>query len=167
MPAIVLTLGGRLRAQSVQGERWIDAADFFVGALTTALAPDEMLVEVELPIAQPRSGACFMELARRRGDFAIIGVACTLRLDAEGRCREARIGLCNAGDTPVVVAEAADRLVGERIGRRQIDAAAAIVRRSIEPSGNVHASSEYQRHIAEVLTARALACANERAERGD
>jgi 6-hydroxypseudooxynicotine dehydrogenase subunit alpha len=167
MPAIVLTLGGRLRAQSVQGERWIDAADFFVGALTTALAPDEMLVEVELPIAQPRSGACFMELARRRGDFAIIGVACTLRLDAEGRCREARIGLCNAGDTPVVVAETADRLVGERIGRRQIDAAAAIVRRSIEPSGNVHASSEYQRHIAEVLTARALACANERAERGD
>jgi CO/xanthine dehydrogenase FAD-binding subunit len=167
MPAIVLTLGGRLRAQSMQGERWIDAADFFVGALTTALAPDEMLVEVELPIAQPRSGACFMELARRRGDFAIIGVACTLRLDAEGRCSEARIGLCNAGDTPVVVSEAADRLVGERIGRPQIDAAAAVVRRSIEPGGNVHASSEYQRHIAEVLTARALACAKERAERGD
>src|SRR5262249_53510510 len=136
MPAIVLTLGGRLRAQSVQGERWIDAADFFVGALTTALAPDEMLVEVELPIAQPRSGACFMELTRRRGDFAIIGVACTLRLDVEGRCSEARIGLCNAGDTPVVVAEAADRLVGERIGRRQIDEAAAIVRRTIQPGGN-------------------------------
>jgi carbon-monoxide dehydrogenase medium subunit len=167
MPAIVLTLGGRLRAQSVQGERWIDAADFFVGALTTALAPDEMLVEVELPIAQPRSGACFMELARRRGDFAIIGVACTLRLDAEGRCSAARIGLCNAGDTPVVVAEAADRLVGERIGRPQIGDAAATVRRTIQPGGNVHASSEYQRHIAEVLTARALACANERAERGD
>jgi carbon-monoxide dehydrogenase medium subunit len=166
MPAIVLALGGRLRAQSVRGERWIEAADFFVGALTTALAHDEMLVEVELPIAPSRSGSCFMELARRRGDFAIIGLACTLRLDAEGRCSEARIGLCNAGDTPIVVAAAGDCLIGERIERRQIDAAAAIVRRSIEPGGNVHASSEYQRHIAGVLTARALACANERAGRG-
>src|SRR5215475_10127776 len=129
MPAIVLALGGRLRAQSVQGERWIDAADFFVGALTTALAPDEMLVEVELPIAQPRSGACFMELTRRRGDFAIIGVACTLRLDVEGRCSEARIGLCNAGDTPVVVAAAGECLVGERVERPQIEEAAAIVQR--------------------------------------
>ena len=166
MPAIVLALGGRLRAQSVRGERWIEAADFFVGALTTALAHDEMLVEVELPIAPPRSGSCFMELARRRGDFAIIGVACTLRFDTEGRCSEARIGLCNAGDTPVVVAAAGDSLVGERVEQRQIDEAAAIVRRSIEPGGNVHASSEYQRHIAGVLTARALARANERAGRG-
>jgi carbon-monoxide dehydrogenase medium subunit len=165
MPAIVLTLGGKLRAQSVRGERWIEAADFFVGALTTALAPDEMLMEVELPVAQPRSGACFMELARRRGDFAIIGVACTVRLDAEGRCSEARIGLCNAGDTPVVVAAAGDCLVGERVERPQIEEAAAIVQRSIEPGGNVHASKEYQRHIAGVLTARALACANERAGR--
>jgi CO/xanthine dehydrogenase FAD-binding subunit len=166
MPAIVLALGGRLRAQSVRGERWIGAADFFLGALTTALAPDEMLTDVELPVAAPRSGACFMELARRRGDFAIIGVACTLRLDADGRCSEARIGLCNAGDTPVVVAAAGDSLVGERIAPPQIDEAAAIVRRSIEPGGNVHASKEYQRHIAGVLTARALAAANERAGRG-
>jgi carbon-monoxide dehydrogenase medium subunit len=165
MPAIVLTLGGKLRAQSVRGERWIEAADFFVGALTTALAADEMLMELELPVAQPRSGACFMELARRRGDFAIIGVACTVRLDAEGRCSEARIGLCNAGDTPVVVAAAGDCLVGERVERPQIEEAAAIVQRSIEPGGNVHASKEYQRHIAGVLTARALACANERAGR--
>jgi len=162
MPAIVLTLGGKLRAQSVRGERWIEAADFFVGALTTALAVDEMLMELELPVPQPRSGACFMELARRRGDFAIIGVACTVRLDAEGRCSQARIGLCNAGDTPVVVAAAGECLVGERVERPQIEEAAAIVQRSIEPGGNVHASKEYQRHIAGVLTARALACANER-----
>src|SRR5271156_5986197 len=62
MPAIVLTLGGKLRAQSVRGERWIEAADFFVGALTTALSTDEMLTEVELPVAPPRSGSCFMEV---------------------------------------------------------------------------------------------------------
>ena len=75
MPAIVLALGGRLRAQSVRGERWIEAGDFFVGALTTALAPDEMLVEVELPRLPPRTGTCFLEVARRRGDFALMGVA--------------------------------------------------------------------------------------------
>ena len=84
MPAIVLTLGGRLRAQSVNGERWIAARDFFVGALTTALEPDEMLTDVELPVAPPRSGACFLELSRRRGDFAIIGVACIVRVDDAG-----------------------------------------------------------------------------------
>src|SRR5580700_7748281 len=113
MPAIVLTLGGRLHAQSVRGERWIEARDFFVGALTTALAPDELLTEVELPIAPPRSGSCFMELARRRGDFSIIGVACMVRLDAQGECIEARIGLCNAADGPVYANEASSSLVGK------------------------------------------------------
>ena len=106
MPAIVLTLGGRLHAQSVRGERWIEARDFFVGALTTALESDEMLTEVELPAAAADSGACFLELSRRRGDFAIIGVACMVRLDAQGECIEARIGLCNAADGPVYANEA-------------------------------------------------------------
>ena len=163
MPAIVLALGGRMRAQSAKGERWIEAADFFVGALTTALKPDEMLVEVELPKAPPRSGACFMELSRRRGDFAIIGVACTVRLDAQGRCAEARIGLCNAGDGPVFAAEATQSLAGRTIGKNEIDAAAAQVQSAIDPGGSIHASKEFQRHIAGVLTTRALTKANERA----
>src|SRR5271169_5211907 len=96
MPAIVLTLGGRLLARSRSGERWIAAADFFAGALRTALELDEMLTDIELPVAAPRSGACFMEVARRRGDFALMGVACTVQLDDDGRCTDARIGLCNA-----------------------------------------------------------------------
>ena len=77
-------------------------------AVSTALEPDEMLMEVELPVAQPRSGACFMEVSRRRGDFAIIGVACTVRVDEEARCSAARIGLCNAGDMPIFAAEASE-----------------------------------------------------------
>src|SRR5579863_10075138 len=131
MPAIVLGLGGRLRAQSVRGERWIAAADFFAGALSTALEPDEMLTEVELPIAQPGSGSCFMEVSRRRGDFAIIGVACMVELDADGRCRQARIGLCNAGDGPVFAGEASASLDGRKIGAAEIDAAAALVQAEI------------------------------------
>jgi CO/xanthine dehydrogenase FAD-binding subunit len=166
MPAIVVTLAGRLRAQSAKGERWIAASDFFVGALATAIEPDEMLTDVELPVAPPRSGACFVELSRRRGDFAIIGVACTIRLDEEGRCAEARIGLCNAGDGPVFAAAASESLVGGQIGAPQIADAAHLVQGAIDPGGSIHASKEFQRHVAGVLTARAVATANERARRG-
>ena len=165
MPAIVLTMGGRLRAQSVKGERWIDASDFFVGALTTALEPDEMLMEIELPIAAPRSGACFLEMSRRRGDFAIIGVACIVRVDEAGQCAEARIGLCNAGDGPVFATAASQSLVGKAIGAADIAEAAALVQGDIDPGGSIHASKEFQRHIAGVLTTRALTTANERARR--
>jgi carbon-monoxide dehydrogenase medium subunit len=163
MPAIVLALGGRLRAKSAKGERWIDAADFFVGALTTALESDEMLVEVELPKAPPHSGACFMEVSRRRGDFAIVGVACTLRLDEQGRCAEARIGLCNAGDGPVLAAEASESLAGRAVGAAEIAEAAELVQHDIDPGGSIHASKEFQRHLAGVLTRRALTKASERA----
>jgi carbon-monoxide dehydrogenase medium subunit len=163
MPAIVLTLGGRLRAKSAKGERWIDAADFFVGALTTALESDEMLMEVELPKAPPRSGACFMEVSRRRGDFAIVGIACTLRLDEQGHCAEARIGLCNAGDGPVFAAEASVSLVGRSVGAAEIAEAAELVQHDIDPGGSIHASKEFQRHLAGVLTRRALTKASERA----
>lgn len=166
MPAIVLALAGRLRARSVRGERWIDAADFFVGALSTALEPDEMLTEVELPISAPRSGACFMEVSRRRGDFALIGVACTLRVDEEGHCNAARIGLCNAGDRPIFAADASNALVGRRLGPREIKEAAKLVQGAIDPGGSIHAGKEFQRHLAGVLTARALATANQRAQRG-
>jgi CO/xanthine dehydrogenase FAD-binding subunit len=165
MPAIVLALGGRLRAQSVKGERWIEATDFFLGALTTALADDEMLMEIELPVAPPNSGSCFMELSRRRGDFAIIGIACMVRLDAEGKCNEAHIGLCNAGDGPVYVADASSSLLGRSIGDRETEEAAAIVQSAIDPGGSIHASKEFQRHVAGVLTARALTTANQRARR--
>jgi CO/xanthine dehydrogenase FAD-binding subunit len=163
MPAIVLTLGGRLRVQSVRGERWIEARDFFVGALTTALETDEMLTEIELPVAAADSGACFLEMSRRRGDFAIIGVACTVRLDPEGQCVEARIGLCNAGDGPVFADEASASLVGHQIGESEISEAATLVQNAIDPGGSIHASKDFQRHVAGVLTTRALTVANQRA----
>jgi carbon-monoxide dehydrogenase medium subunit len=165
IPAIVLALAGKLRAQSVRGERWIAASDFFVGALATALEPDEMLMEVELPIAPPRTGACFLEISRRRGDFAIIGVACTVRVDEEGRCSAARIGLCNAGDRPIFAADASAALVGRRLGPPEFNEAAELVQGAIDPGGSIHASKEFQRHVAGVLTARALATANQRARR--
>jgi carbon-monoxide dehydrogenase medium subunit len=152
MPAIVVALAARLRAQSKNGERWIDAAKFFSGALVTTLAADEMLVEVELPVAKPRSGACFMEVARRRGDFALIGVACTVRIDDDGRCAEARIGLCNAGETPILAEDSGQSLIGQPIDAAAIDQAGALVQRAIDPGGSIHASKEFQRHLTPRLT---------------
>ena len=165
MPAVVLALAGKLRAQSRRGERWIAASDFFVGALATALEVDEMLVEVELPGVQPRSGDCFMEVARRRGDFALVGVACAVQLDENDRCVAARIALCNAGDTPILAEDAGASLAGELINSSAVDQAVDLVQRAIDPGGSVHASKEFQRHLAGVLTKRALTKANERARR--
>jgi carbon-monoxide dehydrogenase medium subunit len=163
LPAIVLALGGRLRARSIKGERWIGAGDFFVGALTNSLAADEMLVEVELQSATPRSGFSFLEVARRRGDFALIGVACMVRLDEKEVCAEARIALCNAAPVPILAGEASRSLLGECLRAANIGEAAALVQKAIDPGGSIHASKGFQRHLAGVLTERALTAANERA----
>lgn len=163
MPAIVLALGGRLRAQSASGERWIEAEDFFVGALTTALDADEMLAEIELPDLPPGAGTCFMEVSRRRGDFAMMGVAAIVALGADGTCTEARLTYCGAGDGPIAAVDAAQSLVGTSLKDGDIIEAAALAQRAVDPLGNIHASKDYQRHLAGVLTRRALQTAAERA----
>lgn len=163
LPAVVLALGGRLRAQSVRGERWIDATDFFRGALTTALEPDEMLTEVALPVPPPRSGTCFLEVARRRGDFALIGVAALVTLAADGTCTDARLAYCGAADTPVTALAAAGSLLGRKIGDSDIRSAAALAERGLDPPGNMHAGKAFQRHLAGVLTRRTIETALARA----
>jgi CO/xanthine dehydrogenase FAD-binding subunit len=166
LPAIVVALGGRLRAQSIRGERWVEARDFFLAPLTTALQADEMLVEVQLPARAKRSGSCFMEVARRRGDFALMGAAVVLTLGVFGRCNDVRIVLCGAGDTPTDVSNAASGLIGHSIDAEGIDHVAASVQKSIDPHGNVHASKAFQRHLAGVLVKRSLGVAAERAQHG-
>jgi carbon-monoxide dehydrogenase medium subunit len=91
LPAIAVALGARFHIQTAKQQRWVDASDFFVGALTTDLQPDEMLVEVELPLSRPRTGSCFMEIARRRGDFAIAGVAAMMTLGERDECTHVRL----------------------------------------------------------------------------
>jgi carbon-monoxide dehydrogenase medium subunit len=163
MPAIVLALGGRLHAKSAVSERWIAAEDFFTGALATALAADEMLTEIELSLTPPGTGTAFLELSRRRGDFALMGVAAVVGLAADGVCTHARLAYCGAGDTPVLARDAAQALIGTRVAAADIAQAAALAQRAVEPHGNVHASKDYQRHLAGVLTRRALTTATERA----
>jgi carbon-monoxide dehydrogenase medium subunit len=166
LPAIVVALGGRLKLRSRSGERVIAASDFFVAPLTTALRTDEMLTEIQVPAPAKRSGFCFMEVARRRGDFALMGIAIALTLGVFGRCNEIRIALCGAGDTPIDVSDAAGGLVGQTVDTNGVDGVADNVMGSIDPPGNVHASKAYQRHLAGVLVRRGLKLAQERAKHG-
>jgi carbon-monoxide dehydrogenase medium subunit len=157
LPVIALALGARMRVRSASAERWVAAPDFFVGMFTTALAPEEMLVEVELPPTAPRTGSSFMEVAPRSGDYALMGIAALVTLDERGLCKQARLVYLNAGDGPVDAVQAARLLEGEAIGEAAIEAAAAMASQTeINPFGNLHASPEYQRHLARVLTRKAL-----------
>jgi len=166
LPALATAMGARMRLKSQQSEREVAASEFFAGLLTTSLEPDEMLVEIAFPARPPRSGSCFLEIARRRGDFALAGVAAIVSLDEEGKCADVRLALCGVGDTPVDVSDAAASLAGQRFTEKAIEAVAAEVKNAIDPPGNVHASADYQRHIAGVLTRRAITSAHERVAHG-
>jgi CO/xanthine dehydrogenase FAD-binding subunit len=163
LPAVAVAMGARLRLKSAGKEREVAASDFFVGLLSTDIRPDEMLVEIRFPKRAARSGSCFMEVARRKGDFAIAGVAAIVTLDGEGRCSHVRLALCGVGETPVDGSDAANCLIGLIGSDDGLREAGASLERAITPSGNVHASAEYQRHVAAGLARRALAMAYRRA----
>ena len=157
-PAVALALGAEFRAVGPGGERTVPAEDFFVTYLTTALDENEVLTEVRVPALAERTGWSIQEVARRHGDFAMVGAAITLTLGGAGRCSDARIVLFGVGPTPlrargaeqVVVGEAPDEAVFAEAGRKaneELD----------EPLSDVHASADYRRHLAQVLTRRGLA----------
>jgi carbon-monoxide dehydrogenase medium subunit len=165
LPVLMLALGARLKAKNVSGERWIDAQDFFAGMFTTALAPEEILVEIELPFMPARTGWSFMEVAPRAGDYALMGVAVLVTLDEAGKCGQAKLVYLNAGDGPVDAKEAAKILQGEKLNDKLIESTAVLAsEQEIIPFGNMHASPEFQRHLANVLTKKALKQALQRAE---
>jgi len=166
LPAIAVALRARFRVQAARQERWVEASDFFKGALTTDLRPDEMLAEIELPLPKPRTGSCFMEIARRRGDFAIAGVAAMVTLGDRRECTDVRLAFCGVGETPVDASSAADALIGHRLTEAATRDVAASVQAMIDPAGSVHATADYQRHIAGVLTERALQTARQRVRDG-
>jgi aerobic carbon-monoxide dehydrogenase medium subunit len=163
LPAIAVAMEARMRIKSSTRERQVAASEFFVGLLSTDIRADEMLVDVAFPAPKPRSGACFMEVARRRGDFALAGIAAIVTLDEVLRCSNVRLALCGVGETAVDASHAAAALIGQPCTPEAIEAVAAGVRDAIAPSGNVHASPDYQRHIAGVLAMRAISMALERA----
>jgi carbon-monoxide dehydrogenase medium subunit len=165
LPAVAVALRARFRLQRAGGERWVEARDFFTSLFTTVLEPDEMLVEVALPASPPRSGWAFLEVARRHGDYAQVGIAAGVMLDETGRCREARLAYLSVGDGPVEAREAARLLEGAPPSEEAIAAAAdKAARDEMDPTGDIHASADFKRHLARVLTGRALRRAFARAK---
>jgi carbon-monoxide dehydrogenase medium subunit len=162
LPAVALCLDARLTARGPAGERIIPAAEFFRTQLTTALAATELLTEVWFPASAPGSGSAWVELARRHGDYALVGVGAVVTL-AGDRIGEARLALTGVGDRPVRAPEAEARLAGESLAPEVLAEAAEALRRAIDPGSDIHATAAYRRHVAGILAGRAIRLAAARA----
>ncbi len=165
LPAVLLALDGWVHAASARGTRKIPAAELFIGPLLTSLQPDELVTEVWFPALPPGTGTAFLEMTRRHGDFALVGVAACVTLDQHGLCTRASVALLGAGETQVRSAEAEACLVGQRLDEQKIDAAALAAMASLDPVGDIHGSPAYRKQVAGTFTQRTLALAWERARR--
>ena len=145
MTAVLALLEGAVRVASQHGERVVLASEFFLGTLESDVRPGELAVEALFPVRAPRSGTAFVEVSRRRGDYAICGVAGEVRLGEDGEVRSARAAYLSVGPRPLVL-----DLPGD------FAAAADIARERVGPETDIHATADYRRHLAGVLTERAL-----------
>jgi len=162
LPAVALALGAEFVVRSQSGDRVIPAAEWFEGYLATSRQPDEILVEVRFPAAGPGTGATFQEIARRHGDFAIVGLAASLTF-ADGAISDARLAFSGAGDVPVRAAGAEEFLVGERPSAELFEEAARRATADLDPPADLHGSSEYRKKIAATLVRRGLQAATDNA----
>lgn len=161
-PATVLALEATLIAQSVRGERAIPAASFFDGVMTTTLEPDEILTEIRVPKAPPGSGAALVEISRRHGDFALAGVAAQIALDGD-RVTDIQLAACGVGPGPIRLTEAEDVLRDGGLSAEALAAAGRAASNAADPDGDVHATADYRRKMAGVMTRRAVEKAADRA----
>jgi aerobic carbon-monoxide dehydrogenase medium subunit len=156
--AVVRVLGPR-------AERTVPAAELFVTHLTTSLEPGEVITGVEFPVAGgPRTGSCFIEMARRAGDFAMAEVAAIVSIDEEGRCDDARLVVGAVADRPADASEAARALVGAPPSPQAVAELARAVANEVEIGPSSHAGEGYRREMVAVLVERAVQTAAARAE---
>jgi CO/xanthine dehydrogenase FAD-binding subunit len=165
LPAVMVALDASFRLERAGSERSVSAEEFFLGLFTTDCEPEEILVEVSLPAMPARTGYAFEEMARRHGDYALVGVAALVTLDESQTCTAARLVYLSVGEVPMIARQAASMLIGEKPTEQLFTAAADVaVRQEIAPAGDIHASVEFKRHLARVLTVRALKRATARAQ---
>lgn len=163
LPAVMVALDAELGVSSQGGARAIPAAQFFTGPLTTALRPGELLTEIRVPGQPSRTGSAFVEMARRAGDFALVGVAASVTLDGRGYCQTVRLALCGVGPTPVRARAAEEALAGQSPTPAALDEAAARAAAATDPPSDVHASAEFRRKLARHFARQALGIAVQRA----
>lgn len=167
LPAVAVALKANMKVRGQTGERWVPADEFFLSLFTTVLMPDELLVEVAIPPMPPRTGWSFQEVARRHGDYALVGIAAAVTLDSKDQCEEARLVYVSVGDRPENAQQATEALKGQALTPEAIEAAAETAATAdTEPGQDIHASAEFRRHLVRVLTRKALTQAAERAKGG-
>jgi carbon-monoxide dehydrogenase medium subunit len=155
MPAAILALDAEMKASGPAGERWIKAEDFFVGFLTSALEPDEILTEIKVPITRGEKTA-YLKAAQRASGFAVVGVAVRLKLGVNGNCDNIAIGLTGVTDKAYRAKTAEDELKGSRLDDEGIERSSQRVMDRIDPLEDINGSKEYRAHLAQIYTARAL-----------
>jgi CO/xanthine dehydrogenase FAD-binding subunit len=154
---VALALGAQYKLKSQSGERTVPASEFILGMYTTQLEPEELLVEVHVPPMQPRTGWAILEVARRPHDFAIVGAIAVVTLDKNDVCTQAKIVLFSVSDQPVEAVKASQILNGQSLENGAIlEAAQVASTEEIDPSSDIHATAEFRRHLADVLTRRAV-----------
>jgi aerobic carbon-monoxide dehydrogenase medium subunit len=155
LPACCVALGATIVARSATGERRIPARDFFQGLYTTALAPNELIVAVEVPLAKAGERSTILELARRAGDYAMAGIVARAQFE-DGRLLAPQIVFFAVGDTPVVARSAMAHLGGRPAEDATIAATRAALEEDLDPAGDLNAGPDMKRHLASVLLARAI-----------
>ncbi len=165
LPAVARALDAEFVVRGPSGTRAIQAARWFEGFLTTSRRPDELLLEVRFPTARPGTGVSFQEVARRHGDFAIVGLAVSLVLSG-GVISDARLAFAGMSDVPVRAAAAEDLLVGERPSAELFDEAARRATDNADPPADLHGSSDYRKTVAATVVRRGLREAADNAARG-
>ena len=164
IPTVLSAHDARLRIAGPRGTRILPMANLNLGFMTTAIEPDELLVNIEIDAWPAGHGYSFQEFARRHGDFAVVGVACLIALDPNRRVARAAVSLCGVGIGPVRIGEAERQLVGCGDDRDAFLRAAEACG-TIDAVDDFHASAGYRRHLARVLSARAMREAFRRAVR--
>ena len=162
LPAVARALDAEFVVRGQSGMRVIPAAEWFEGFLTTSRRPDELLVEIRFPAARPGTGVSFQEVARRHGDFAMVGLAASL-VFADGVISDARLAFAGVSDVPVRAAAAEDLLVGERPSTELFDEAARRATEDLDPPADLHGSSGYRKTVAAAVVRRGLRAAADNA----
>jgi carbon-monoxide dehydrogenase medium subunit len=165
LPAVARALNAEFVVRGPSGERVVPAAEWFEGYLTTSRGPDELLTEVRFLAARPGTGTSFQEVARRHGDFAMVGLATSVTLNV-GTITDARLAFAGVSDVPARATAAEELLEGERPTAELFDEAARVAAADIDPPSDLHGSAEYRKKVAAALVRRGLREAVGNAMRG-
>jgi carbon-monoxide dehydrogenase medium subunit len=163
-PAVILALRGSVAVRSLDGERVLPARGFFVDTFQTGIEASEVLTEVRIPHAAPRTGSAYVKLERRAGDFATVAVAAVLTLGADGSIANAGVALTAVNDAPFAATDAEAALVGARPDNDAFATAAGAAAAQARPVTDSHGPADYKLAMVREITARALRQAAARAQ---